>query len=340
MSSNHKIKTGILSFGMSGKLFHAPFIEENDGFDFWGVVERSKKIAREFYPNIKSYDSVDDLISDEDLELVIINTPNSTHYEFALKAIQAKKHVLVEKPFTITSDEARKLFHEAKKRNIKIFAYQNRRFDSDFLSVKQTINSGKLGNIIEAHIRYDRYRYALGTSIFKEGNVPGSGVSYNLGPHIIDQALALFGIPKNWTKVVAGFRPNTIVDDYSHVHFEYENGLQVFITASLLVAEPQPSYVINGTLGTYTKHRVDIQEEQLQQGLKPNNSSYGIEKPGFEGILTIVSPEGSVEKEFVPAVKTTYNQLFDDVYDCIIKGIPYPISEEQIIKQLEILEKK
>jgi scyllo-inositol 2-dehydrogenase (NADP+) len=132
-----KIKTGLFAYGMSGKLFHSPFLETHDGFELSAVVERSTKQAQQKYPNLISYDSVDALLTDKNIELVVVNTPNSTHFEFALKAIHHNKHVLVEKPFTVTSSQAKKLFQEAEKNNRQLLTFQNRRYDSDFLSVKQ-----------------------------------------------------------------------------------------------------------------------------------------------------------------------------------------------------------
>ena len=210
----NKIKTGILSYGMSGTLFHAPFLETHSGFEFCGVVERTKKNAQSKYPNIKSYDSVVELLADDEIELVVINTPTSTHYEFALKAIGANKHILVEKPFTVTSTEAKHLFEEAKKRDLYIFPFQNRRYDSDFLTVKDVLKSGKLGELIEVHIRYDRYKYLIGENKSKEAPIPGNGVVYNLGPHLIDAAISLFGLPLDWSKTIGRHRPNTQIDDY------------------------------------------------------------------------------------------------------------------------------
>lgn len=332
------IKTGILSFGMSGSLFHAPFINEHSGFELTGIVERTKKKAHLNYPDIKSYNSVDELMSDDGIELVVINTPNPTHFEFALKAIQAKKHVLVEKPFTITSDQAKTLFKEAKKMECCILPYQNRRYDSDYLSVKKVLESGDLGKLVEAHLRYDRYQYDIGSSIYKETKLPGSGLLYNLGPHLLDAAIALFGMPLNWTKTVELHRPNTQVDDYAQIHLFYPKGLQVFITASLLVVEPQPSFVLNGTKGSFMKHRSDIQENQLKVGMSPMDPVFGIEDEDKKGVLTTVESDGKKTQVELSADKSSYLNVFNDVYQTIVNDEPYPVTEQHILKQLEILE--
>lgn len=334
----NQIKTGILSFGMSGQIFHAPFVAAHAGFDFCAVVERSKKNAQAIYPNIKSYDSVDELIHDDSIELVVVNTPNATHFEFALKALKAGKHVLVEKPFTITSAEAKELYQLAKTNGVQIFPYHNRRYDSDFQSVKSMIESRRLGDLVEVHIRFDRYKYGIGEKKAKEIPGPGAGLLYDLGPHILDQAISLFGLPEKWEKTVGHFRPSTQVDDYAKMHLSYPGGLQVFVSASLLVADPQAAFVLHGTKGSFVKHRTDVQEKLLAEGMKPTDVKYGQESNESVGVLTTMTPQGNPTREEIQAPQSSYMQLFEDVYQAIVEGKPYPITEEQILKQLEILE--
>ncbi len=332
------IKTGVLSFGLSGKVFHAPFLKEHQGFEFYGIVERSKKEAQLIYPTVKSYDSVDALLADSAIELVVINTPNFTHFDFALKALQANKHVLIEKPFTVTSKEAKQLFEEGKKRQRCVLPYQNRRYDSDFLSLKQVIESGKLGALVEVHMRFDRYRYAIGPKVGKETPVPGSGLLYDLGPHLLDSLISLFGNPIKWTKTTGHFRPHTQVDDYVHIHLEYPQQLQVFVTTSLLVAAPLPSFIVHGSKGSFVKDRTNIQEEQLLSGMLLTDPLYGIEGPDNNGVLTLMNDDGTKTVEQIVPVKSSYMHVFEDVYQTIHEGKPYPVNEEQIVQQLEILE--
>ena len=332
------IKTGILSYGMSGKLFHAPFLKEHPEFEFIGIVERTKKKAHLDFPKIKSYNSVDEILLDDSIELIIVNTPNKTHFEYALKAIKANKHVLIDKPFATTSSQAKQLFKEAKKNNVLVLPYQNRRYDSDFLSVKEIIETGKLGNLIEAHFRYDRYNLAINENSWKEKAGPGSGVPFNLGSHTIDGVIALFGVPLKWSKYPAYIRPNTKVIDYVHIHLQYPDNLQVLVTISLLVADPQPAFVIQGTLGTYKKHRTDVQENQLNEGMLPDNLLYGVELSESEGLLTTIAPNGLKKQNKIEAKKASYMHVFEDVYQTMRKDKDYPVTEEQIIAQLEILE--
>jgi len=334
----NQIVTGILSYGMSGRLFHAPFIDTHKDFKFYSVTERHEKKATLRYPDVISYNSVDDLIADPTVELVIVNTPNNTHYEFSKKALLAQKHVLVEKPFAATSAEAKELFDLARKVNRKIMVYQNRRWDSDFLSVKAAIESGDLGNLIEVHFRFDRYRREISKKAFKENPLPASGLSYDLGPHLLDQIISLFGKPLKFFKTLRTFRPDSKVDDYMNVHLIYPGGLNVFVTASLLTAHPLPAFVLHGTQGSFVKERTDVQEDQLDKEISPLDKSYGVEPDGVEGIMVVIDHEGNKSSSYHTAVKGNYNRLFDAVYAQIRKDEPYPIQEEEILCQLEILE--
>ncbi|MBC3759154.1 Gfo/Idh/MocA family oxidoreductase [Hyunsoonleella sp. SJ7] len=332
------IKTGVLSYGKSGSQFHCPFLELHSGFDLYAVLERTKKKAKLEYPNIISYDSIDAFLNDPEIELVIVNTPSATHFELGLKVIQSGKHVVMEKPFTVTLDEAKTLYEAAEKHNRLILPYQNRRYDSDYLSVKNVLESGKLGDLIEVHFRYDRYVYALSDNPSKESPVPGNGVLYNLGSHVIDAAISLFGDPIAWHKSSGQFRPNTLVDDYACVHLKYPSGLHVCITASLLVADPMPAFVLYGKNGAYVKERTDVQEDQIQAGIKPNDPLYGIEADDKEGILTYYENGINKVQEKIPSLRSTYLNIFEDVFQAIRNNKPYVVTKSQVLKQIEILE--
>lgn len=331
------IKTGLLSYGTSGKIFHAPFIDKHPHFELAAVVERSVKNANNDYPDIKSFDSVESIINDNDIELIIVNTPNATHFDFAMQALKNGKHVLLEKAFCCTSLEARQLFSEARKRKLYVLPYQNRRYDGDFLSVKKVIDSGVLGQLVEVHLHFDRYRYTISHKA-KEKPGPGSGIQYDLGPHVLDAALALFGIPRQWSKTVGYFRPGTEVDDYAHFHLSYADGKQVFVSTSMLVADPQPGFIIHGTKGSYIKQRVNVQEEQLLKGISLSDPAYGLETKDTSGKLTLANEQGTVIRKDVKAERGNYLKVFDDVYNTIRHDDSYPVTEDQIIKQIEILE--
>lgn len=335
---SNQINTGLLAYGMSGKVFHAPFINSHPGFNLSAVTERNHKNAVHDYPSIKSYDSVEDLLADESIELVIINSPNYTHYEYAKLALKAGKHILVEKPFTATMAQAKELFALAKSVGKKALVYQNRRFDSGFNSTKKVIESGKLGKLVEAHFRYDRYRNEIGPKAFKEEPYEASGLQYDLGPHLLDQAIALFGKPEKYYKILSKNRVGTKVDDYFFIQLSYPNDLHVFLTASMLVVDVKDAFVINGVMGSFSKNHADVQESQLLKGMKPADNGYGIEDPNDAGRLTLITESGDRTVELIPSEKGDYTGLFEAVYQNIIHDIPYPITEEDILAQLEILE--
>lgn len=335
----NKIKVGLMAYGMSGKIFHAPFLELHNGFDLVAVVERSKNKAVADYPAIITYRTTEELLADESLVLIVVNTPNYTHYEYAKASLNAGKHVLIEKPFSVTKAEAEELFSLAFRKGLKVLAYQNRRFDSDFLAVQKVLKSGRLGKIAEAHLRFDRYRNEISEKTFKEERIPGAGIFYDLGAHVIDQAIALFGIPSEVTKTYGKHRENTEVDDIAYAHLKYDNGLNVFVTTNMLVVKPQPAYVFYGIKGMLTKHRTDVQEIQLLAGINPNDKAYGTEKPGEEGELYTFNAQQELVVEKVPSEKGDYMLLFDEVYNAIKNQSEYFIKQNDILAQLSILEK-
>jgi scyllo-inositol 2-dehydrogenase (NADP+) len=334
------IVTGILSFGMSGRVFHAPFVHAHQGFKLKGVLERSSKIAADYYSGIVSYNSINELLADEEMQLVIVNTPNHLHYEQAKQALQAGKHVLVEKPATATTTQLLELFDIAKQQNLHFLVYQNRRWDSDFLSVKEVIESGRLGKLTEVHFRYDRYKPVLSPKAFKEtAGVEASGLVYDLGPHLLDQVISLFGKPLESHKVTASQREGSEVADYFNYQLTYPHQLIVYVTSGILVPQPLPSFVVHGSVGSYIKSRCDVQEAQLlSETMKPTDEGYGVEPEGCEGQLTLIDEYNQKVVELIKAQPSNYINLFEAVYQTIANGALYPITDEHIAWQVELLE--
>jgi scyllo-inositol 2-dehydrogenase (NADP+) len=335
---NKIISAGLMAYGMSGKVFHGPFLNAHPGFKLHAVTERHHKNAEKDYPGITSYDDIETLLADPEIELIVINTPNFTHYDYAKQALTAGKNILIEKPLTATSAEAKELFEVAEGAGLKIFVYQNRRWDSDFTAVKNIIRSEKLGKLSEVHFRYDRYKAELNVKTFKEENVPASGLQYDLGPHLLDQAISIFGKPDSFHKILGKNRLNTLVDDYFSIHLAYGDGLNVFVHANLLVTDVQPAFVVHGINGSFIKERADVQEEQLLIGIKPGEPGFGIEAKGKEGKLTLRDANCEKQEKMILSEPSSYIALFEEVYQSLVNGNEYPVKETEILAQLEILE--
>ena len=216
------VKTGICSYGMSGKLFHAPFIDAHPGYELSAIVERNNNDSREKYPNTKLYRSVEELCADKDLQLIVVNTPTHLHFEQAKLVLESGKNIIIEKPFAVTVKEAEELTALAEKNNLFISVYQNRRYDGDYRAVKAVIDQNLLGEIREVEIRYDRYRPAYGGKPHKEGEMRGAGIIYDLSPHLVDQAIQLFGFPNALFADLIKMRDDVAVPDYFEMLFYYD----------------------------------------------------------------------------------------------------------------------
>jgi len=330
------IKTALLSFGMSGKIFHAPFIDVHPGFQLTGAWERSHKNIQQVYPNTKSYPSLEALLAD-DADLVIVNTPNYTHYEYARQALLAGKHVVVEKPFTVTVAEGEELKALALAQNKTLCPYQNRRYNSDYKTVKRIIEDGYLGTIVEAELRFDRYSPALSPKQHKESGGPGTGVLYDLGSHLIDQALQLFGKPLAVFADIVTMRSHSVIDDYFELLLYYNN-LRVRLKSGYFIREPLPGYIVFGTKGTFLKSKADVQEADLLAGKKPGGPGWGIEPESEKGLLH-TEKEGIIIREKVPTEKGDYMDYFEALYQSIVNAEPLPVTAGESIEVVNIIEK-
>lgn len=330
-----KIKTALLSYGMSGKVFHAPFLNLHTGFELLGSWERSKKLIQEDYPNVKSYPSIDELLAD-DVDLVIVNTPVGTHYEYAKKVLLAGKHAVVEKAFTTTVAEAEELAKIAKDKGLKLAVFQNRRWDSDFKTVQKIINDGVLGDLVEAEFHFDRYNPLLSPKAHKETVNAGAGILKDLGPHLIDQALALFGSPKAVFGDIRMTRENSLVDDWIDLVLIYTD-FRVRLKAGFFVREANPAYTIHGKKGSFLKPRGDVQEDDLKLGKKPDLASWGTESESLQGLLH-TEINGKEVREKVPTLQGNYFSFFDGVYESIANDKTEPVTAQDGVKVMQIIE--
>lgn len=336
MMSKKIINTALCSFGMSGTVFHAPFINLNDGFNLYAVLERNSNKAELKYPNIKTFSSLEELLKDDNIDLVIVNTPNITHYEIAKKVIHSAKHIIIEKPFTATSQQAKELIVLAKNKNVKLSVFQNRRFDSDFRTVKKVLSENILGEIVDAEIHYDRYVPELSYKVHKETAAVGVGCIYDLGSHIIDQGIQLFGMPNAVFAELRINRKDSKVDDYFDVKLYYSKH-SVTLKASYFVKEPLPSYILHGKKGSFLKSRADVQETDLQSGKKIDFENWGIESEKEMGLLNVIVEGKNINKK-IPTLNGNYGEYYDQMYHAITNNKTVPVSGEDALQVIQIIE--
>lgn len=241
------VKVGLCAFGMSGKIFHAPFLKEHPGFFMSAVVERSREESKEKYPEAVIYRSVEEMLKDTDIELVVVNTPVQTHYEYTKMALHAGKNVIVEKPFTVTLSEAEDLVKLADEKGLFLSVYQNRRFDRDYLQVQKIIQDKKLGNLKEIEIRFDRFRTEASGKQHKENpEQMGSGSLHDLGSHLIDQATQFFGYPQKLFADIFSMKGEQFANDYFEILLYYSNDLRVRLKSSVFSKEAHYAYIFHG----------------------------------------------------------------------------------------------
>lgn len=335
-----KIKTGLAAYGMSGQLFHAPFISTNPDFELTAVTERHKELAKTRYPSVRIVRSFDELIAADDLELIVVNTPDITHYEYARKALEAGKHVIVEKPFTTTVEQGLELVELARSKGLALSVYQNRRWDSDFLTVKEIIDKGLLGRLVEFESTFPRYRNFIKSGTWKETGEQGGGLTYNLGSHLIDQALQLFGMPEAVFADIAILREGGKVDDYFVIHLLQCNkapDIKITLKSSYLMCEPEPRFVLHGTEGSFIKYGLDRQEADLDAGLTPDKSHWGEEDETIWGSLR-TEKEGKISQMKYPSKAGNYAGFYENIYKHIRQAGSLDTDASEVINVIRVIE--
>ncbi len=303
------------SFGMSGLVFHGPLLYAHPGFKLKSVLQRAKSTAKDHYPDINIVRSYNELIKDDSIELIIVNATNETHFPFTKLALETGKHVVVEKPFTNTVKEGLELIELADKKNLTLSVFQNRRWDSDFLTVQQIVKEKMLGDIVEFVGSFDRYRNFIQDDTWKEETGPGSGLLYNLGPHLIDQVLVLFGKPDLISADIRKIRKGTLVNDFFDIGLYYDK-LKARVHSSYLVREPFPRFVLHGTLGSFVKYGLDPQEADLKVGGIPGSPGWGIEDEVIRGEIN-TEIHGIHLKGKVTSKPGNYLAFYDTIYETI-----------------------
>lgn len=302
---------GVVGYGFSAKIFHIPFITAVPDFKLYAIVQRTPKPeddAEKDHPGIKGYRSAEDLVKDSNVDLVVITTAPDSHYALTKLALNAGKHVVVEKPFVPTYKEAEELVALADKQNKLLAVYQNRRFDADYMTLSKLVKNGSLGRVVEYETHFDRHRPEAppaDSTSWKTKVIPASGAIFDLGTHLLDQAVHLFGLPQRVTAFIGSQREHNPVglEDSFTALLHYDNGLTVTAKAAVVSPEEkQLRFWVRGDKGSFKKYHLDIQEDQLKAGVRPGDSGYGLEPSDRYGVLTTIK-NGQPSSETVPTVE-------------------------------------
>ncbi len=333
--SQHPIRVGLAGFGMSGQIFHAPFIHADQRFELKKVYERTSNKSKQAYPSIELVRSFEELLT-EDIDLVVISTPNQYHVPMATQAMKAGKNVIVEKPVAATSREAEELGRIAKTENVLFSVYQNRRLDGDFLTVKKLIETGRLGDVVDYECHYDRFVRGQSTKQWKRDGGKGIDVLYDLGIHLIDQAYALWGMPD---EVYADMRKqreeSSGIDNFEVIL--YYRDKKVILSAGEVVAMPGPRFMVHGRNGSFLKYGQDVQEGRLLMGARPGESAWGQDEESSFGTLYTVTDSGISPEKIVTEIGN-YGGYYDNIYQAMTCGAELLVKPEETVDVLRIVE--
>jgi predicted dehydrogenase len=326
------LNVGIVGFGYATATFHAPLVGLTPGLRLAAVASSAPGRVRQSFPGLDVHDTPAGLYERADIDLVVIPTPNDTHFPLARDALRAGKHVVLDKPFVLDTAQARELIELADRNSLQLSVFHNRRWDGDFMTVRQLLADGVLGRITHFESHFDRYRPVVQTR-WRESAAAGAGLWYDLGPHLLDQALQLFGRPDSIWLDLASQRDGSLADDWFHAVLKY-GSMRAVLHASTLTAQPAPRLTIHGTQGTYIKHGLDAQETALRAG--------AIDRVGWaddprEGVLTLSTEDGLVDRRH-PTAPGAYTQYYAGVRDAILSGTPVPVTARSACEVVELIE--
>lgn len=325
------IRTGLIGYGLAGRAFHAPLIDAVEGLSLAAIASsRRDEIARD-RPEVRVTDA-HAIIADPAIDLVVIAAPNAVHATLACAAITAGKHVVIDKPLALDAAEGAVLAALAADRQRVLSAFHNRRWDGDFMTVRRLLGSDALGEVRLYEARWDRFRPAIRPG-WREEAGPGSGLLADLGPHLIDQALVLFGMPRAITADIATQRAGALVDDYFELTLDY-GPMRAILSASTLVAAPRPRFAVHGTGGSFVKFGLDPQEAWMRGGRRPADPGYGEDAPALFGTLTDAG--GGAAR--VPTERGDYRAFYRGVARAIAGGAPTPVAPADAIAGLRLIE--
>lgn len=325
------IRTGVIGYGLGGMAFHAPLVDAVPELELAAIATSRADEVRARYPAMLVTDAAA-MIADPSIELVAISTPNDSHFPLAKAALEAGKHVVIDKPLANSVADGEALMALAEERGLVLAAFHNRRWDGDFLTVQKLLESGRLGDVMLAELRWDRYRPEV-TQLWRDVPDVGSGMLADLGPHLIDQALMLFGMPEALSADIAVQRVNARTDDYFELTLHYGKR-RVILCASRLIAASRPRFALHGTQGGFVKYGLDPQEPAMRAGRSANDADYGVEDPAQHGVLTLA--DGT--REVIPSERGDYRRFYSGVGQAIASGGPPPVTAADAVLGLRIIE--
>jgi scyllo-inositol 2-dehydrogenase (NADP+) len=312
------INVGLIGFGLAGRAFHAPVIRAVPGLRLAAILQRRGSEAAEAYPDVPIVRSLEELLAISDIRLIVIATPNDTHYPLARQCLAAGRDVVVDKPFAASLEEAVALVQFAQQSGRFLAVYHNRRYDGDFQAVQQLVRAGTLGRIVRFETNYDRFRPQLRPHAWREQSVPGAGILFDIGPHLIDHALLLFGRPEALTADVRIEREGGLADDAFDITLHYPGSLRAVLRSSILAATPRPRFLLHGTQGTFIKQTFDPQENNLRRGEIPKDALWGAEPEENWGLLTLSDAAGATTQRRIPSSTGDYRDYYANVRDTLL----------------------
>jgi predicted dehydrogenase len=331
-ASSH-LNVALVGYGYAGKTLHAPLINSIPNLNLVAVCSSNPEKVLADYPSVKVRVSLDELLTQSQIDVVVIATPNHTHFDLAKQSLRAGKHVVVDKPFTVTAAQAHKLKALAEQKRLVLSVFHNRRWDADFKTLRSVIASRKLGELVSFESRFDRFRPEVRTR-WREQSGDGNGLWYDLGPHLLDQALQLFSYPIAIQADFAMQRKDAQAVDYFHVLLRYER-LSVILHASMLVADETPRFVLRGEAGSYTKFGLDTQEESLKRGELPSGKHYGYDPR--DGVLQLPTADENASSS-VTNLRGDYRKFYTQFRDAILLNAANPVSLNEAVLTMELIE--
>jgi scyllo-inositol 2-dehydrogenase (NADP+) len=331
------IDVGLIGYGLAGRSFHAPVIRAVPGLRLAAILERTGNDAAEKYPDVPIVRTLDELLAIKEIRLIVIATPSDSHFPLAQQCFAAGRDVLVDKPFTTTLEEAIALVEFAKQQGRFLTVYQNRRYDGDFQAIVQLVTSGELGRIVRFESNYDRFRPQLRPGAWRERSGPGTGIFFDLAPHLIDHALLLFGMPEALTADIRTEREGAVADDAFDLAFHYPRGLRADLRSSILAAAARPRFILHGTQGAFVKQSFDPQESNLRRGYIPPDTAWGAEPEENWGVLTL-SENGTFTERRVPSAACDYRDFYANLRDAIVGKAKLAVSPDWALDVMRLLE--